>query len=257
MGQKRQLLLRFLADHPLCCFCAGKENAATKDHLPPRSVFVEKKCPEGYIFPACASCNQGSSRDDMLVGFLSRWNAGREPTATEQREWKTLLLAFNEHYPGQANLMLPTARERRNWMEKHSLSKPEGTAYGELPIIKIPPLIHGAIDRFNAKLTKALHYKHSGRIIPPGAWIRIQWWTNAHFIANEFPKELTEVITGRTQLKRGTVTLDDQYSYNYAVSDDGAHGMYLSYFREVFCLLGMVVFDGKQMKDLEQNVRSS
>jgi len=113
VGDKKRKLEQFIRQHPLCCFCGGRAITVTQDHLPPRSIFVEKKWREGYTFPACEACNLGSSRDDAMVAFLSRWNAGREPTQTESAEWKRLLAAFREHHPAAVREMIMSANEKR------------------------------------------------------------------------------------------------------------------------------------------------
>jgi len=56
MGQarrRRAALDRFLAEDPVCCFCGGSRAAETGDHVPGRAIFLERKWPEGYLFPAC------------------------------------------------------------------------------------------------------------------------------------------------------------------------------------------------------------
>lgn len=221
--------------------------ATTQDHLPPRSVFNEKKWPDGYVFPACEPCNQGSSRDDALIAFMSRFNPGYEPSDGERLEWLALLRAFREHYPDAMQEMLLGAGEKRRWMQKHGLHPPSGTTYGEAPIIRIPRVVHEAVGRFNEKLAKALHYKSTGRIVPSGAWMMTRWWTNTHALTNQIPADVFKYVHVQPKLKNGSVELTRQFSYRYSVSDDGQLGMYVSVFRQIFCLLCMISFDPSQM----------
>jgi hypothetical protein len=243
LGAKRARQAAFLAKHPTCCFCGGSTPATTRDHLPPRSVFVEKKWPEGYEFPACLTCNNGSAGDDALIAFLSRMNPGRDHTPTEEKEWAKLLASLQEHYPGVTRGMLLGANEVRRWMTDRKVPKPPGKAYGEMPIIKIPKLLVTAVERFNAKLLRALHYKHTGRIVPSGAWTRTRWWTNANLAAGEFPQDIANLIPGVAVLQRGKVSLQKQFSYKFGVGDNGQMGAYLAALGGAFATVGLVVFD--------------
>ena len=74
---------RFLAAHPCCCFCGGGIRAETEDHIPARSLFVDRQWPEGFVFPACRSCNSSSRFDGLLKAAPSgcfRGGATRSPT---------------------------------------------------------------------------------------------------------------------------------------------------------------------------------
>jgi hypothetical protein len=48
----------------MCIFCGGTVPADTIEHYPPKSIFSEKKWPDGYVFPACKPCNHGSRQED-------------------------------------------------------------------------------------------------------------------------------------------------------------------------------------------------
>lgn len=160
MGEKKQKLQKFIQQHPLCCFCGGRASTTTQDHLPPRSIFVEKKWPEGYVFPACEACNVGSSRDDAMVAFLSRWNAGREPTETESREWQRLLAAFKEHHPAAVREMLMSANQKRRWMTARRFStSPHYYSY----LYPRPEPIDHRHKPFNAYTTK-ISITNAGKI---------------------------------------------------------------------------------------------
>jgi len=257
MGAKKARLSAFLAKHPFCCFCGGSAAATTQDHIPPRGIFAEKKWPEGYVFPGCTSCNNGSARDDALVAFLSRMNVDAADGTVEAMEWNKLLTSIREHYPGLAREMILSANEVRRWMRKHGVAKPFGLTYGEVPMIRIPEVIVAAVRRFNNKLLRALHYKHTGMIIPSTAWTHLQWWTNANLLAREFPREIAEMMPGRAALKRGKVLLGNQFGYSFGTGNDGTLGAYLATFRKSFVVVGVVVFDAALMVDIDEKAVDS
>src|SRR5215213_5524056 len=110
MGQGRERLLKFLQQHPFCCFCGGSTFATTRDHVPSRGMFAGRIWPEGYEFPACYDCNHGTQRDDAIVAVCSRIHSGnRDQTPQEKEEWRKQLRAFNERHPGEPKKMLLTA----------------------------------------------------------------------------------------------------------------------------------------------------
>lgn len=250
MGQKRQRLLKFLAEHPLCCLCGGGILATTHDHIPPRSVFSSRKWPEGYEFPACFACNNGSAEEDSVIALFSRFNPGRERTEEDRAEWLLQLRAFNERFPGEAQKTLLTANQKRRYLEKMKIAKPEGVAYGELPLIQLTPFVRDRIDRFSRKMTLAFHYKHTRKIVPADAWLMTRFWTNLHRVVNEIPQELFDLMPLSVKLRRDNRVLDDQFSYRFAVSDDGTIGAYMSAFRKTFLVTGLVCFDASAMGDV-------
>ena len=71
MGKKATKLKKFLLEHPKCCFCGGAEQSTTKDHIPPRSFFIDRKHPKGFEFPACSKCNNTTSDSEDVARVLS------------------------------------------------------------------------------------------------------------------------------------------------------------------------------------------
>lgn len=243
MGEKKNVLKKFLSAHPICCFCGGVEPAEEQDHLPPRSVFDNKKWPEGYIFPACKKCNRGSSKDDTIFALVARIYPVAEESEDVFSETEKLIKAYIENYPDEASNIFLSANQKRGLAKKHNLPLGIGESYGELPVVKVPDSWIKSVDVVSIKLIKALHYKHAKKIIPCDAGIKTRWWTNAQYQSGTFPKELTELMGGHIPLKRDNVNLNSQFSYNYKISEDGRIGMYCIYFRLSFCSVGLVSFD--------------
>ena len=252
MGRKKVRQLDFLSRFPVCCLCGGNTPATTRDHLPPKAIFTSHKWPEEYEFPACGKCNSDSSSDDAIFAMISRINAGRDNTKQETEEWRKQLRAFNELHPGEGRKLLLSANEKRRMLRLYNIAKPPGIAYGELPILRFTPLIHRAVERVSRKLILALHYRHSGQIVPSDAWVQVLWRTNVHRIANDFPEEIFGVFHGRVELRRDRKSLGDQFDYQFGVSDDGQLGGYIAAFRKVFFVIRLVVFDASQMNETNE-----
>lgn len=188
-----------------------------------------------------------------MVALFSRINPGRDWRDREHDEFVRLLRAFNERHPNDAQKALLSANEKRRLLQRYEVEKPAWMAYGEVPILRIPPLWKQAVERFARKLALALHYKHTGKIVPKGAWILTDSWTNFHRASGHFPAEIWDQLPTSAQLKRGNVSLNDQFHYSYGISDDGTLGAYFSTFRISFAVIGLIAFDPTQMAGYEDD----
>ncbi len=252
MGQKKWILCEFLSKNPVCCFCGGETPAATRDHLPPRGIFTSHIAPEGYVFPACVSCNNGSSNDDSVISLISRFRHAdpKSRLESDKSEWLKQLRAFNERNPGEARKWLLTANEKKKVFKEFELKKPDSVAYGEIPLLQFSPFVRQAIDRFSRKLSLALHYRHSGRIVPRNAWVGTWYWTNFQKAVDGIPQEIFDLVPGKVELRRGNISLGEQFDYKFGISDDGSLGAYLAAFRKSFVVAGLLCFDPSLMNEL-------
>jgi len=185
--------------------------------------------------------------------MISRMNAGRDSTSQEWIEWEKQLRAFDERHPGEREKLILTANEKRAALRSYQIELPDGMAYGELPLIKFTPLIHKAVERVARKLTLALHYKHTTKIVPSDAWVHVVWRTNVHKVANAIPEELFKLFPIQADLHRDQKSLGDQFSYTFSISDNGELGGYVAMFRQVFLVIGIVVFDASSMRNDDGN----
>lgn len=252
MGNKKRRLEQFLTKHSICCFCGGDRVAETEDHIPSRSIFENRVWPKGYVFPACVSCNQSTVDEEAIIAMLSRFDSTSKGAADESAK---LIKAFAERHPELAREMPMTANEARRALRKLGLEKPEELGFGELPLVKLPREIDSIVRRFGTKLIKALHYMHTGRIVTNDAGILIYWHTNAQHIAGKFPEQVAHIFNGVALPTRDSTPLHDQFSYRYAISDDGLLGGYVAFFRRAFSITGMLSFDASLLdsNDLDED----
>jgi hypothetical protein len=64
---------RLIEQYPSCCFCGGLRPSATREHMPPKSLFDNSHRPDKLVMPACVECNKGTSTADLTVAMASRW----------------------------------------------------------------------------------------------------------------------------------------------------------------------------------------
>lgn len=180
--------------------------------------------------------------------MVSRINPSEKESEVVSRETEKLIKAYIELYPDEAGSIILSANQKRRLAKKHGLQIGQGQTYGELPLVSVPSGWNQAIDIVNIKIIKALHYKHTGKIVPHNSAIKTKWWSNADFMAGKFPKELNGLVREDVQLKRDNVSLNKQFSYSVQISEDGHLGMYGIYFRMSFYVVGLVAFDANMLK---------
>ncbi len=86
---------------------------------------------------------------------------------------------MKNNFPGLLRALGPD--EKNGFIKSRGLWVPVGRACPlQLPVVAIDPQIAGAaVDAVFRKLMCALHYKHTGNILPADATITVKWCTNA------------------------------------------------------------------------------
>lgn len=243
LGGKKRRRLGLLGRQPLCIFCGGTTPAATVDHQPARSFFDGRIWPEGYEFPACEPCNKKSKDHEHVLTTLVRLRGEGEQNAQREVDFAKFAKAMKNNFPGLLRVLGPD--EKRGFIRSRGLWVPVGRAFPlELPMVAIDPRIAGAaVDAVFRKLMCALHYRHTGNILPADATITVKWCTNAglpEFMTDEM-KAFVAGLTGKPTLVRNGKDLSDQFDYRYRTSDDGSASMYFVKFRQSIFGAGVVL----------------
>jgi hypothetical protein len=234
VGSKERHNKQFIREHPFCCFCGGLTPTAEIDHVPPRVLFDNRQWPQGYDFPACVPCNRASRHDEQIVGLLSRIYPG--PTSKKQEaEFDERLRAVADNYPGLLEEMMPTAEQVKATVSEYVIS----STRPDLAFLSVRgPLVNSAVANFGRKLFLALHYKHTGSILPKNGGVAILWFSNLQIQNNEIPKELAPLVSGFPDLKRSNMNLSDQFFYRFGFTEDLMASVFLTFFRRTFAILG-------------------
>lgn len=212
---------QFLLRHPWCIYCGAK--ATTTDHCPPRSLFVERKWPETYEFPACGPCNAEARRDEQALAALARirlTNSDREPGRSELLK---LMTGVRNNQPELVAEWLSLSRNE----QKRSLRAMFGEAADRARregwgAIHLGPLSRAAIERFMIKLGKALYYKHVGNLLD--GFVAVQYVDILSSKNNPtLMRTIMELAPELASPQRAGKTLTDQFIYRYNYSPD--HGV--------------------------------
>ncbi len=225
MGKHAQAMkAAFFAENPYCIFCGGSTPATTKEHCPPKALFQNKECPEGYIFPACQACNRGTSDDDALIGMLGRMNPFSEENNLDGKV-PGLIMNANHQHPGLVSDMLDLSPvQARKAARELNIPRPAGLTYQQSGIVNVTDHMDHSVSVFAKKLSKALYFKATGKIFPSDGEIQLSWFTNVDFFRHgTFPTldAFKDINAVKPKLERNRKDLSNQFDYRFTVSADG------------------------------------
>lgn len=214
----------FLQDNPACIFCGGTIPATTKEHCPPKSLFQKKQWPEGFEFPACGPCNNGTSDDDLLIAFVGRI----DPIANRgdlDGHSNGLMRSVHRQHPGLLREMFgASAIEARRRARSLGIRPDPGMTYQQSGIAHVPDRIDEAVKTLARKLSKAVYYKETGKVFPANGELRFYWFTNEIVFRGGVHPVLSKVApmldVEPPRIARAGQSLAGQFDYRYAMSQE-------------------------------------
>lgn len=254
MGRKRDRKLRFLADHPICCFCGGTQPSEEPDHVPARAFFENKTWPEGFEFPACFRCNHATSKAEQAV---SRFSLLAEDIPDEvAKQNLNELLRYNPEF--LSNMTIPGPSDVRRMLRAMGSAKPLDVCTQDIPFMRLGEGILESTDLVGRKLMLALYYLHAGKILPQSGRIVLHFMTNA--LNPEHWDRIVKAVSplnSAPPLVRSNSYLDDQFTYRHAVMpspNDPALTVaaFFVWFRRSFGYMGIVAEDPTVLSQLKK-----
>lgn len=241
-----------------CIFCGGLKQATTEEHCPPKAMFRANRWPEGYSFPACAPCNNGTSNDDLIVAFLAQLNPAKYDEQTASKG-AGLMKAINRQEAGLLPVMMRmSVREARERARQLGIRPGPGQLYRDLSIAKVTPEMRRAVQTIAGKLTKAVYFRETSKIFPNDGAIMCQWFTNAqkeqygHIPALKVFGALASMSTPK---KRGGKDLSDQFDYLYSSDQDGQLQVIQAVFNQVFGFVTIASARAGQLEAMNERLR--
>ena len=156
-------------------------------------------------------------------------------TPTEKKEMKKLLRRAGRAVPGLLEEMQPSPEQEARMIE---LKQREANAGGVLNVGG--PLVNQSLDIFGIKMTSALHYEKTKKIIPIGRPISTRVFSNVAALDEKIPQEALSILGSENTLQQGKWSVSNQFSYAYAIADSQEIAIYFSTFRRSFAVLGMI-----------------
>jgi hypothetical protein len=171
---------------------------------------------------------------------------GSGESSVQRVEFLKLLEASTNNFPGLIQRM--TANEKRRFLRSEGLPKPQGISFAELPMCAVDAkLTQDAVFMIFRKLFCALHYKHTGAILPKDGKLFIRWITNAYTHRGEGFSEFIRMMQERPNLVRSNISLIDQFDYSCLTDPNGSSfSAFFCVFRTSFIGYGLV-FDSAKL----------
>lgn len=232
--RRRKLKDQVLAEYQHCIFCGGKTPASTVDHVPPRAIFDLRRRPRGLEFPACQPCNHGGRLDEMVAAMLSRIFPDPSAEAAKE-EVQRLMQAVNNNSPGLLEEMMPSFRQKK--LARRNQDKlPQGGGVLNCQ----GPLLNSAIHRFGAKVAYALHFRLTGKPVPPDGAACVWWLTNYQALQGDMPHQLLNMMGKPRTLRQGRWEVGDQFRYSSIGTEEGTMSAHFATFRFSFAVCAFV-----------------
>lgn len=222
MGSATRHRKAFLQRHSICAFCGGNNRSSTIEHCPPRAMFLNREWPEDFEFPACESCNVGTSNHDSIIAMLARMDPFENKGDLDGKHIG-LMQNVNRQFPGLFQKMMPSAIEARKNNKKYEIKPSKGQTHQETGLVKIPEEFHQAVCILGSKLAKGIFYNETSKIFPNEGCLLLNWFTNADAIkTKKYPVfEILEVLAGNVpMMTRSNKLLNSQFEYKLSISPE-------------------------------------
>jgi len=246
---------KFFEAHPKCCFCGGLEAATTEDHIPARSLFLKRIWPTGYVFPACAECNNSTCNDEALMAWLVRIRI-TEPSVEEEKELAKYTHELAKRFPEIVEgMQLHSRVQSRRFLKDIGAPSYLPDTGEALYSMDLPDGILDVVSQYGVKLGKALHYLHTRRIVPGAGVVDAKVFTNANALSSDFPRQIFNTLVTEADIRRATNSLKGQFDYRYAVVEEGEASAFAISLGESMVILVSVFVDGLRHAQAQEKRR--
>jgi hypothetical protein len=137
-----------------------------------------------------------------------------------------------------------STNETRRFFKAEGLKRAPGTVFSDLAMAEINSSVSEEIlGSVLKKILKALHYKHTGNIVPVTGEISVQWFTNAnmHLIENDAHREYRDILTLVPEISRNCKDLSKQFGYRVGLNPSEGVSGYVIGFRQSIIAFGAVI----------------
>lgn len=205
-----------------CVLCGGTRPSDTVEHAPPISLFRDKLRPQGYEFPACRRCNEGTAKLDALASFLfisCKRDAvlGAEP--------------LREHVQNLARTVGRSFPQLSDFIENVDLSSPSGLITGRAVRLKLTSGISRHLARWSAKQVYAYWHEQNKTALSSEAIVAILLLTNDPAI-DPHANEIATWLKSSFMIKPAGRPSNDQFFYRYGRDARSSISVFQAVFQE-------------------------
>jgi hypothetical protein len=246
MGEARRRLSatqKFIKEHPHCFFCGGQRASATREHMPPKSLFDDSHRPDKLIMPACTECNADTSTADLTAAVISRWNY--DIRDQERFDHKKLVAqmrrqapALTDEWAGGPNWTEFHRENARNHLRNHGVPVPHDAG-----IVTIGPETIKQLNLFAHKVVLALYFENFRKHLPLSGGLCAYWKTKEDFARDGIPPFLLQIMPDYGTLVQGQWNARETFEYRYAVNAKDGLFACLAKLRRGLFIVGVAATD--------------
>jgi len=147
----------------ICAIC-GIRKAVTKDHVPPRGIFVKPRPNNLIKVPACVPCNNRASDLDERFRVYLVLHVGGSGGAGEELFTKEALRTIRHNKKLNRKIL--------QGMAPVNLTTPGGVIYDRGYRVRWDSEAH---DKVAERMIRGLYYHHYNEILGKKAYVKVQW----------------------------------------------------------------------------------
>lgn len=239
--RRRSATQRFIAEYPDCFFCGGRHRSATREHMPPTSLFDNSHRPNDLVMPACDECNRTTSTADLTVSLVSRWDyfTGTQSNRDHGKLAAQVCRQAPELIEEWMAIIDPREKEQaRDHLRSYGVSVPVDAG-----VVTIGPLTIRQLDLFAHKTTLALYFHHFHNPLPTKGVVAGYWRTKEDFAPTGIPQFLLNILPSYGTLRQGKWSEHETFEHRHALNEkDGIFGCFARFRRGLF-VTGFAVAD--------------
>jgi hypothetical protein len=151
------------SDQTEVCAICGEQKECTRDHIPPKGVFLKPRPKNLVTVPACHDCNNGSSQyDEKFKMYLALHVAMHSKKG--EKFFKNALKTFRHNQKLRKQIL--------GNIEPIEFKTPRGVSLGEGALVLWDSEAH---DRIIERTIRGLYYHHYGKVLAKRADISVHW----------------------------------------------------------------------------------
>lgn len=205
-------------------------------------MFRLSQRPKGLEFPSCASCNQGTSRLDVVAAYMARTMPGID-SEKEGTEWQRLMDEVERVAPNLLREMHIPA-----WQQSWVLAQ-SGIRDPRVRMLRANgPILSAHMQAFAAKIGFALHHEFTKSVVSAQGRVQVRWFTSEEMASRRVPESLYNSIGTPIFLKQGIITSKDEFDYGAGYLDGNSNvKLYYAKVRQSFEVAAFVVEDSAHL----------
>lgn len=144
----------------ICAYC-GQDNAKTRDHIPPKSLFDRPLPTDLITVPACEECNNGDSVSDDFFQFHRKLQV---PDSTED---SSIGQSISKTLDKNKRLEMELQKSAKTMVILHE--------HGENEEIMLVPDNSDAHDKVVDRITRGLYYHFTKQVLSKNSFVKVRW----------------------------------------------------------------------------------